>query len=92
MLRKQVDILADLLSDPINRLSLANKLYSDGLITFDHYKNATDNSSKTDQEKGQSLLNVIISLINTQPHQLKNLAATLKKVEAFKSVAEKLQH
>ena len=90
MFKKQVPTLARLLSDFGNRLSLANELLSADLITSECYKNATDNAPKSDQEKGQFLLNGLISIIDTQPHLLKKLASVLKSVESFQSVAEKL--
>ena len=79
------------MSDSTNRLALAPKLYSARLITKDCYNCATDNSSKTDIEKGLHLLRGLISTIKTQP-QLTNLINTLNKCEAFQVVAKKMQH
>ena len=84
--------LSRLVSDSANRLALADELYSAYLITLECYNSATDNSSKTDQEKGRLLMKGLMSTINSQPQLLTKLIDFLRKVEAFKSVAEKMQH
>ena len=63
VLRKYHSALSDLVSDSTNRFTLACKLYSARLITQDWYNCATDNSLKTDIEKGLHLLEVSCPLL-----------------------------
>ena len=83
--------LSNLVSDSANRLALADELFGAHLITKECYNSATDNSPKTDMEKGLLLMKGLMCTIKSQT-QLANLIDSLKKVEAFKSVAEKMQH
>ena len=83
--------LSCLVSDSSNRLALAPELFGAHLITKECYNSATDNCPKTDQEKGLLLMRGLMSTIKNLP-QLTNLIDSLKKVEAFKSVAEMMQH
>ena len=83
--------LSHLVSDSTNRLALAPELFSTHLITKECYKSATDNSPKSDMDKGLLLIGGLMSTIKSQT-QLTNLIDSLRKVEAFKSVAEKMQH
>ena len=84
--------LSDLVSDSANRLALAPKLFGARLITLECFNSVTDNSPKTDMEKGLLLMRGLMSTIKSQPLSLTNLIDSLRKVEAFKSVAEKMQH
>ena len=74
-----------------NRLHITSKLYSACLITTDCYDNAVDNSPKSDMDKGTSLMRGLRTTINTQPQQLTNLIDVLKKIDAFKLIAENMQ-
>ena len=75
-----------------HRLSLASELLSAFLITLDCYNSATDNSPKSDMEKGQSLMRGLMASINTKPQLLMKLINALKNIEACKSIAEKMQY
>uniref|UniRef100_A0A1X7TGD7 Uncharacterized protein n=1 Tax=Amphimedon queenslandica TaxID=400682 RepID=A0A1X7TGD7_AMPQE len=71
--RKQFGTLSKLLSVSSNRLAVAPELFSEGLITFDCYKNATEGSSKTEEEKSTGLMISLMSTISTQPELLTEL-------------------
>ena len=75
-----------------NRLRIAPKLYGTRLITTECYDRAVDDSPKSDVEKGTSLMNGLKSSINNQPQLLTNLIDVLKELDAFVSVAKKIQH
>ena len=92
MFRTHFYELSQLILVSEHRLSLAPKLYSACLITRECYINATDNSPRTDQEKGLSLVNSLLCTVNTQPQLLTKMVDVLGSIEAFQSVAEKLKH
>ena len=83
--------LSRLVSDFANRLALAPELFGAHLITMECYNSATDNSPKPDAEKGVLLMKGLMFTIKEQPQLLTTLIDSLKKVDAFKSVAEKMQ-
>ena len=82
--------LSRLVSDSNNRLSLANELFSARLITFECYNSAIVIDAKTGIEKGTLLMSYLMTTIKTQPHLFKKLIDVLKKLEAFRSVAERM--
>ena len=84
--------LSRLVSDSNNRLALAPELFSTRLISLECFYSATDNSPKSDMEKGLLLMRGLMSTIKSQPLLLTNLIDSLRKFEAFKSVAEKMLH
>ncbi|XP_019859956.1 PREDICTED: uncharacterized protein LOC109588213 [Amphimedon queenslandica] len=88
--RKQFGTLSKLLSVSSNRLAVAPELFSEGLITFDCYKNATEGSSKTEEEKSTGLMISLMSTISTQPELLTELINVLNRIEPFKLIATKL--
>ena len=88
--RKHFAELSRLVSESANRLALEPELYTNHVITKEYYDITTDNSSKTDMEKGQMLMKGLMSTIKEQP-QLTPLIDSLKKVDAFKSVAKKME-
>ncbi|XP_019861503.1 PREDICTED: uncharacterized protein LOC109589976 [Amphimedon queenslandica] len=88
--RKQFEALSKLLSVSFNRLAVAPALFGEGLITFDCYKNATEGSSKTEEEKSTGLMISLMSTISTQPELLTELINVLKRIEPFKLIATKL--
>lgn len=75
-----------------NRLCIASKLYSARLITTECHDRAVDDSAKSDVEKGTSLMRGLRSSIDNQPQLLTKLIDVLKKLDAFISVAESMQH
>ena len=75
-----------------NRLSIAPELFSSRLITPQCYDSAVDDSSKTNMEKGTSLMMGLMSTINTQPQLITKLIDILKKFDAFKLIAEAMHH
>ena len=83
--------LSRLVSDSANRLALAPELFSARLITQECYNSATDNSPKSDQEKGLLLIKGLTSTIQSQPQLLTKLIDSLRKFEAFKSLADNMQ-
>ena len=89
-LRKQFGTLSKLLSVSSNRLAVAPELYSEDLITFDCYKNATEGSSKTEEEKSTALMISLMSTISTQPELLTELINVLNRIEPFTLIATKL--
>uniref|UniRef100_A0A1X7UU21 Uncharacterized protein n=1 Tax=Amphimedon queenslandica TaxID=400682 RepID=A0A1X7UU21_AMPQE len=88
--RKQFGALSKLLSVSCNRLAVAPELFSEGLITFDCYRNATEGSSKTEEEKSTALMISLMSTISTQPELLTELINVLNRIEPFKLLATKL--
>ena len=83
--------LSCLVSDSANRLALAPELFSARLICLKCYNSVTtDKSPKTDMEKGLLLMKCLLYTLRLQPQFLTDLIYSLKKVEAFKSVAEKM--
>ena len=72
-----------------NRLSIAAELFSEELITWNCYEEVTDNSSKTDQEKGHCLMKELMSTINSRPQLITKLIVVLEKLDSFKCVAHK---
>ena len=74
--RKNFAKLADIICD--YRLLIAPKLYSADLITRRSYKNATDNSHGSDQDKEIALANALESTINDQPDLLEKLVEILE--------------
>ena len=89
MFRTHYGELSDLVSDSANRLALAPQLFGACLITQECFNSATDNSPKTDREKGLLLMKGLTSTIKSQP-QLTKLIDSLRKVEAFKVIAENM--
>ena len=83
--------LSGLVSDSANRLALAPQLFGARLITLECHNSATDNCPKTDMEKGLLLMRGLMSTIKSQPQLLTKLIDSLRKVEAFKSVADNMQ-
>ena len=88
--RKHYAELSRLVSDSTNRLSLAPELFAACLITLECYGSATDNSPKTDIEKGLLLMRGLMSTIKSQPQSLTKIIDSLRKVEAFKLIAENM--
>ena len=91
VLRTQYGDLCDLMYVSSNRLSVASHLFSAGLITFDCYNKAVDDSPKTDMEKGISVMRAVMASITARPQLFTKLVTVLEKVEAFKSIAENIQ-
>ena len=83
--------LSRLVSDSSNRLALAPELFSTRLISVECFNSATDNSPKSDMEKGLLLMKGLMSTIKSQPLLLTKLIDSLRKIEAFMSVAKKMQ-
>ena len=75
-----------------NRLLIAPELFSGRLITAQCYDSAVDDSSKTNMEKGTSLMIGLMSTINTQPQLITKLIDILKKFDGFKSIAETMHN
>ena len=91
MFRTHYAELSHLVSDSANRLVLASELFSTHLITQECYNRATDNSPKSDMEKGLLLMKNLTATIKSQPQLLIKLIDSLRKFEAFKSVADNMQ-
>ena len=83
--------LSHLVSDSSNRLALAPELFSTRLISLECFNSATDNSPKSDMEKGLLLMKGLMSSIKIQPQLLTKLIDSLRKIEVFKLIAEKIQ-
>ena len=90
MFRTHYAELSRLVSDSANRLALAPELFSTRLISLECYNSFIDYSPKTDMEKGLLLMNGLMSTMKSQS-QLTKLIDSLRKVEAFKSVADNMQ-
>ena len=83
--------LSRLVSVSTNRSSIATELYSAFLISETCYDEVQDNSNKTDNERGLSLMRAIKSSINSKPNLFETLIVVFENVEAFKELAEKLK-
>ena len=83
--------LSRLVSDSANRLVLAPELFGARLITIECFNSATDNSSKSDMEKGLLLMRGLTTTIQSQPQLLTKLIDSLRKFEAFKSLSDNMQ-
>ena len=83
--------LSRLVSVSANRLVLAPELFSTRLISLECFNSVTDDSRKSDMEKGQLLMRGLMSSIKFQPQLLTKLINSLRKLEVFKFVAEKMQ-
>ena len=92
MFRTYYAELSRLVSDSTNRLALAPELFGTRLITQECFNSATDNSPKTDMEKGLLLMKGLTSTIKSQPQLLTKLINSLRKFEAFKLTADNMQH
>ena len=75
--RKNLDKLSNIICN--YRLSIALKLYSAGLIGEESLKNATDNSPRSDRDKGITLAIALGSTINDKPDLLKKLVEILEE-------------
>ena len=75
-----------------NRLSIVTELFSKQLITESCYDDCTDDSNKSDAEKGHSLMRALKATIHSQPQSVIILIGVLKKAEAFRLIARKLEH
>ena len=82
--------LSSLVSISTHRLSIAPKLFSAHLISEQCFDEVVDNSSKTDTEKGLSLMRALKSTIYSQPLLFETFITVLESVEAF-ALAEKLR-
>ena len=80
-----------LVSVSAHRLSIAPKLFSARVISEQCFDEVVDNSSKSDAEKGLSLMNAIKSAINSQPLLFEKLVTVLENVEEFVPLAKKLR-
>lgn len=89
-LRNHFKELSDIASMSCNRLSLSSKLFSSGILSWECHQDITDNSSRTDREKGQALMNGVMLHIAEHPEDMPKLISDLKGVEAFRFVALKL--
>ena len=89
-LREQFEALSKLLSVSSNRLAVAPALFSRGLITFECYRNATEGSNKTEEERSSALMISLMSTISTQPELLTKLIDVLNRIEPFVQIAAKL--
>ena len=84
--------LATLMMKSDSRFDIGMKLYSakPRLIAETCYNAATDNSAKSDQEKGTILAKGLQSTINDQPQLVINLIEILRKVDEFKGISDTL--
>ena len=90
MFRSHFAQLAELMAISNNRLSIGVRLFSAELITKACYDDVSDKSPKSDQEKGITLANGLLSTINDQPQLVIKLIETLREVDAFKNLSQKL--
>ena len=90
--RRHFADLSKLMSVSSNRLSIAAELYCKHLITETCYDDCTDDSNKTDAEKGHSLMKALKATIYTHPQSVITLVDVLDKAESFRLIARKLEH
>ena len=82
--------LAELMANSNNRLSIGVRLFSAELITETCYDAVSDNSPKSDQEKGHSLAKDLLSTISYRPQLVIKLIEILREVDAFKDIGDTL--
>ena len=84
--------LSHLVSVATNRSSLATELYSAYLIPESCFDETQDNSNKTDNERGSSLMKAIKASIHSKPSLFEKFIVVLENIEAFKEFAKKLKN
>ena len=84
--------LCDLMSISNNRLSAASNLFSAQLISNNCYDNVVDDSPRSDQVKGHSLMNALRATINAKPQLVTKLINILERIETFETIADKIKH
>ena len=89
VLKKYLADISDLLAVPDNMSAIASQLYSEDLIPKATYQN-TITSSKTGRDKANLLLFALEATIDAQPQLMKTLIKILRKSDALKVIADKM--
>ena len=75
-----------------NRLSIAKQLLDNYLITKNNFDKASrEDDTKSGMERGIVLMKALRATISQQPDLINSLIETLKRNEAFKSIAMKIE-
>ena len=89
VLKKYLPELSDLLAVPDNMSAVAPRLYSEYLIPKAIYEDNIT-SSKTGRDKANLLLFALEATIDAQPQLMKTLIKILRKNDALKVIADKM--
>ena len=89
VLKKHYADLSDLLAVPDNMSAIASRLYSEELIPEEAYDNIST-VGRTGRDKADSVLRTLKAAISIQPQALRTLIEILKKNDALKAIAEKM--
>ena len=87
--KKHYADLSDLLAVPDNMSAIASRLYSEDLIP----KEAFDNIStvgRTGRDKAESVMRALKAAISIQPQALRTLIEILRRNDALKVIADKM--
>ena len=87
--KKHYADLSDLLAVPDNMSTIASRLYSEDLIPEEAFDNIST-SGRTRRDKAESILRALKATISIQPQSLRTLIEILKKNDALKAIAEKM--
>ena len=88
--KTQFNNLSKLIRISENRLTFAELLYGEEIISLETYGKAADSSGKSDQEKASSLMLALAHAIESKSELLLNLIDALWSEESFKEIAKKL--
>ena len=89
MFKKHYADLSDLLAVPDNMSAIASRLYSEELIPEDTFDNIST-IDRTGRDKAESVLHALKAAISIQPQSLKTLIKILRRNDALKAIAEKI--
>ena len=87
--KKHYADLSDLLAVPDNMSAIASRLYSEDLIPEETYDNIST-IGRTGRDKAESVLRALKAAISIQPESLRTLIEILKKNDALKVIANKM--
>ena len=90
VLRKNFSELSRILIVPSNLSAIAMDLYNDGLISYDTLQEC-NNDCRAIQARSFSLLSALKATIDTKPQLMGTLIEVLKRNEASKDIADKME-
>ena len=89
VLKKHLLDLCNLLAVPANMSAIGMELYTEELIPEGVYDNVLT-SGKTGHDKAELILHALRSTISIQPQSLRTLIEILRRNDALKVIAEKM--
>ena len=92
MLRRNFDVLSEVLTVSDNLLMITMSLYSNKLISYRNLTECYTNTGRSVHDRSASLLFALKATIETQPQSMRTLIDVLKTNEAFRNIAEKMEN